>query len=122
MTRAIHDNSASEVITATIANGEALSGEIDLGGYQIGAIQMPAAWTAANITFTAATATGGTFQSLYDDSGLEVTVTAAAAECIALSSNALNLAPLRFIKIRSGTAATPVNQGAARTIQLILKR
>ncbi len=107
--------------TVTIANGASLSGEVDLGGYALAAIQMPSAWTAANLTFQAATASGGTFQEVYDDLGNELTVQAAASRCIGIDSVAGALAPLRFIKIRSGTAATPVNQAADRTLTLILK-
>ena len=50
--------------TATIANGQSLSGEVDLEGYAVAAISMPATWTAADITFAVATATGGTFISV----------------------------------------------------------
>ncbi len=108
--------------TVTIANGESLSGEVDLAGFKLAIIQMPAAWTAANLTFQVATATGGTFQNLYDDGGTEVSVTAAVSRAISLDNNVVNLAAARFIKIRSGTSGTPVAQGAARTITLILKR
>lgn len=107
--------------TVTIANGASLSSEVDLGGYALTAIQMPTAWTAASLTFQAATASGGTFQDVYDDLGNEITVQAAASRCIGIDAVAGALAPLRFIKIRSGTSATPVNQGADRTLILILK-
>ena len=105
----------------TIANGASLSGEIDLEGFKNFAIEMPAAWTAANLTFQAASASGGTFQNVHDDAGTEVVVTAAAARVIGMDAVKRELAALRFIKIRSGTTGTPVNQGAARTLTLILK-
>lgn len=109
--------------TVTIAAGATgLSGEVDLQGYQMAAIQMPDTWTAANITFQAATASGGTFQNVYDDFGGEVTVIAAASRCITIDLAALKLAALRYIKLRSGTAAVPVDQTAPRTLTLILKR
>lgn len=107
--------------TATIANGASLSGEVDLEGQAIQAIQMPAAWTAASLTFTASSASGGTFDPVHDDGGTEVTITAAAARMIGLDAIARELDGLRFIKVRSGTTATPVNQGAERILTLILK-
>ena len=112
----------TDVITATIANGASLSGEIDLAHHRIMLIQMPAAWTAANLTFQVATATGGTFQDLYDDGGVEVNVTAAVSRAIGVDLNAGPLASARFIKIRSGTTGTPVTQAAARSIVLVTKR
>ena len=113
------------VLTATIANGQSLSGEIDLAGYQMLAIRIPAAWDTANITFLGAratTANGGTYVPVYDDAGLEVTVTVGGADrMITLDINALKLASLQYIKLRSGTSGTPVNQTADRTLYLIGK-
>jgi hypothetical protein len=42
------------------------------------AIDMPADWDAANLTFQASYNTGGTFDDLYDQYGTETSVTAAA--------------------------------------------
>ena len=112
----------TDTITATIANGASLSDELDLVNHRIVTIFMPAAWTAANLTFQVAAVTGGTFQDLYDDVGTEVVVTAAVSRAIGVDLVAGALASPRFIKIRSGTTGTPVNQGAARSIVLILKR
>ncbi len=107
--------------TATIANAASLSGEVDLEGQAVQAIQMPAAWTAANPTFTASSASGGTFDPVHDDAGAEVTVTAAASRTIGLDAVARELDGLRFIKVRSGTAGVPVVQAAERILTLILK-
>lgn len=108
--------------SVTIANGASVTstggpvgdGVIDLRKKSLVGIQMPAAWTAANLTFSASMDGGVTFNDLYDDSGTERTVTAAAGRSITLD-------PMRFLgcthlKIRSGTSAAAVNQGAARTI------
>lgn len=108
--------------TVTIAASASLSGEIDLEGFTLAAIEMPAAWTAANLTLQAASASGGTFQDLKDDAGAEVTITAAAAIMIGLDAVAPEVAALRFLKLRSGTSAAPVAQAAARTLTLVLKK
>jgi hypothetical protein len=102
-------------IVATIANGAALSGAIDLDGYTLCGIQMPSAWTTANLTFQVS-ADGATYADVYSDSGGEYTVTAAASRYIVL--NPADFAGMRFLKVRSGTTGTPVNQGGARTMLL----
>lgn len=106
--------------TYTIANNESLSGAIDLGltsaKQRVLAIIMPAAWTAANLTFQGSL-DDVTYTNVYDDAGNEVTVTAAAARYIVLDNDlSKNLTGFRFMKVRSGTSGSAVNQGAARTI------
>lgn len=107
--------------TATILSGASQSNAIDLEGYPLSALHMPAAWDTASITFLSAPTLDGTYQPVYAD-GIEVNEPAAAARCIPIASNALALASIRFIKLRSGTAGTPVNQTADRVITLALKR
>jgi len=104
-------------ITVIIANGVALTDVIDLKQNIITAIQIPAAWTAANLTFQASSTRTGTFADVFDAAGNELTAVAAASRVIV---DLLELSPIRFLKIRSGTTGTPVNQGAERTLNLIL--
>lgn len=105
-------------ITATISAGGSLSAEVDLNGHQIMAIYMPGTWQAANLTFTASNASGGTFYDVYDSAGNELVATAAASRVI---TDLPELSPLRFIKVRSGTTGTPVTQAANRNIIFIVK-
>lgn len=108
-------------VACTIAESGSLSDEIDLGeGRVLCAIDMPADWDAANLTFQASYNSGGTFDDLYDQYGTEKTVTAAADRYIPLDDPAFWLG-VRYLKVRSGTAASAVEQTAARTIQLITK-
>ena len=109
---------------ATILNGASQSGTIDLRDYAIAAIVMPAGWDAAAITFLASATAGGTFAAVYDDAGTEVSITsvnAVAGRVIVNKTILEQLAGLRFVKIRSGVAATPVNQTADRSITVMLK-
>lgn len=106
---------------AIAAGATGLSGVVNISGMSLLAIKMPASWVAANITFMACESKDGTFYDLYDDAGSEVTVTAAQQRTISCDSVALKLAPLQFIKVRSGTTATPVNQTGAPTLYLIAK-
>jgi len=109
--------------TVTIANGESLSGSTDLTGYSLVAIQMPAAWTAASITFAGSSTNGGTYGKLRDYAGTEYTITSPlVTEYIPLGTYLPDLAGVRFLKVRSGTAASAVAQGAARVITLIVRK
>lgn len=107
--------------TATIASGAALSGAIDLGGADDFAIVMPSAWTTANLSFQGSDSLTGTYADLYTDGGNEVVVSAAASRVISLANVRQFLGGVRFLKIRSGTTGTPVNQAAERSLTILLK-
>ena len=107
--------------SVVIGSGQSLSGEVDLEGFALVGIVMPAAWTAAVLSFAAAAASGGTFNPVYDDAGTEVTVQAAASRAIGVDVVAVALAAFRFLKLRSGTAGAPVAQVGDRTITLVVK-
>jgi len=110
------------VVRATIAAGASLSNGVDLGpdSGRLG-LHMPSAWTAAGITFQVSESDQGPWGNLYDDAGAEVGLTSAnvtASRAISLATPQLReaLAPWRFLKVRSGVSATPVNQVAAAAI------
>lgn len=106
-------------LTATISNGQAITASIDLRDQPLLAIQMPASWTTANLTFQGSN-DGTNFFDVYNLEGDEYKVTAAASRYIVLSPFEFQWA--RYIKIRSGTTSTPVNQSADRTIVLVTRR
>lgn len=101
---------------ATIANGASLSDAINLGDDIPVGLQMPAAWTAAVVTF-AASYNGSTYVSVRKNDGTEYTATVAVDQQVALDPAIM--AACQFLKVRSGTAASAVNQGAARVIQVL---
>src|SRR3972149_1002650 len=115
MTQAVSIEPSRRVlpITVQITEGTALTTEIDLRGYQLRGIIMPAGWTAANLTFQASDKAGGTFQDVYDDAGTEVVVTAAASRVIGVDKAALR--GLNHLKVRSGPSATPVLQSSTES-------
>lgn len=97
--------------TATIASGESLSHKVDVGNGKFHGLSIPAGWAAGATAITFQVSHDGvTWQDLYNDTGTEVSATAAASRNVSLSSIALDLAPWRFIKIRSGTSASVVIQ------------
>ncbi len=103
--------------TVTILNGASLSAAVDIDGSTVVGIVMPAAWTAANLTMQMS-ADDSTHNNAYDEFGAEKTITAAASRYILL--NPSDFLGADSIKLRSGTSATPVNQGADRSITVVL--
>ena len=109
---------------AKITSGGSQSSVIDLRDYVISCIVLPAAWDAAALTFLASATAGGTFAPVYDDAGTEVSIASAnvvAGRVIVNKAILEQLAGLRFVKIRSGVSATPVNQTADRSFTVMLK-
>ena len=104
--------------TVTIANGASLSNAADIEAKTLIAIDMPSSWTTANLTLQASI-DNSTWDNVFDSLGTEVTITAAASRFILL--NPADYVSVRYLKIRSGTSGTPVNQGGARTITLVVR-
>jgi len=104
-------------VTATIAGSESLSDAVELGGHSVLRIAMPAAWTAADLTFQVSDDGGTTFRNVYWDWGPEMALAADAAMTIELSPF-VRLSHINQLKVRSGTAGTPVAQAAERLIVL----
>jgi phosphoglycerol transferase MdoB-like AlkP superfamily enzyme len=106
-------------ITATILSGASLSAAVFLGSGALARIDMPAAWTAATLTFQLSP-DGVTYRNLYDASGVEYEVQASAAYSIAMP--VADFQGAQYLKVRSGTAGVPVNQGADRLLTLIAQK
>lgn len=92
----------------TIAVSASLSESTEVKGKNVEGLHMPDAWTAADVTFEASF-DDTVFGSLTDDTGAEVKVVSpAVGEYISLDRE--HFRGVRFLKVRSGTAAAPVNQ------------
>ena len=104
-------------VEVTILNTASLSAAVDLKGADVLRIAMPAAWTAADLTFQVSDDAGGTFRNVYWDWGPEMVIDADVAMSIELSPF-VGLHNIDQIKVRSGTAAVPVAQGGDRVILL----
>lgn len=107
----------NQYASTTIANGQSESAAIDLDGFILGAVLLPATWTAANLTILASH-DGATWLPVYDRGGTEYVITAASGRWVTVTREATE--SFRHVKLRSGVVATPVNQGAARLIHLAL--
>lgn len=105
-----------------IAAGASLSAACPLGALTLAGISMPAVWTAAALTFQVSPDGGATWQELYDGAGNPVTVTAAAGQFVVPVANPSYVwRGINMVKVRSGTAAAPVNQAAAATVNLVTR-
>lgn len=103
--------------TATIASGTAISTMISSGGGFCFGLLMPAAWTAADLTFLVCDNPDGTFVDLYDDSASQVKVLSpGVARYISLVSITDALRPYSYIKLKSS-----VNQAADRVIGMVTR-
>ncbi|MDD4615847.1 MAG: hypothetical protein PHW76_01845 [Alphaproteobacteria bacterium] len=111
--------SAWEAAPAAIASGASLSPVLNLGGLRLFAIVMPSGWTAANLTFQMSPDGGATWANIKDQNGVEITAMASALDCLILDPKVF--APIQYLRLRSGTAASPVVQTAARTLSMILR-
>lgn len=105
--------------TATIANGTALSDAVRCPhGCLLAYVKLPAAWTVANLTFQVSLDGGATFQDLYRDAGEFVSTVGALTASGVVVVFDRHHPVVGVVKVRSGTAGTPVNQGAERALTL----
>jgi hypothetical protein len=105
---------------AAIAGGTSLSGPVALGALTLVGLSMPATWTAAALTFQVSPDGGATWQALFDGAGNEVAVQAAAGQFVVpLAMPSYLWRGINMIRVRSGTAAAPVNQAAAAVVNVI---
>ena len=106
-------------VTATIANGESLSGVVDCGAdrFCVG-YDMPAGWTAASISARGG-ANPAALLEVQDSFDVLLAHTVTAGRHVSLSDK-VQLYDCRYLQLRSGTAAAPVAQGAERVITLYL--
>lgn len=82
---------------------------------------MPAAWTAAALTIEVS-ADDSTYTGLaYDDLGSQCNTIASPVAGSAYALSLSGMLPYRYIRVRSGTTASPVNQGAARTVTVVTR-
>lgn len=110
-------------VIATIAQNAQVSNAVDLGeGANFVGILMPTAMNAAALTFQASDmpeSAGGVFRSVYNAAGTEISV------ATAMVGNAITsitgLEAFRYIKVRSGTKASPVTQTASRDIIFVVR-
>ena len=107
----------AEILKVTIANGTSLSGPAAIGRGTLMAVILPT-FTSASLSFQVSE-DGVTYREAFDSANAAVAVSASVGDRYIQAPAAL--AGAAWIKVRSGTSGAPVNQGAERTISLVLK-
>jgi len=102
---------------ATIAETESLSSVVALDNLVMVAIQMPDEWDAATLTFQASTDEQGPFTDMVNASGAAMEAQAAASQWVAFLPT--DFCSVRYLKIRSGTAAAAIAQSANRVLRVV---
>jgi hypothetical protein len=108
----------AELLTATIGKTASLSDVLDCRSGYIEKVYMPAAWTAAVLTFQACETAAGTFLDVQTESA-ELALTADAGQCILIAPD--RLLGGCYLKLRSGTGAASVAQGDERKITVKIR-
>jgi hypothetical protein len=101
---------------ATIATGASLSNALPIGAYAPIAVRFPTAWTTAVLTFDASE-DGVTYGAVYDADGTELAIQAGAGRFVALPP--APFAGASYIRLRSGTVGSPVNQSRERVVVVL---
>lgn len=115
------ENRNARSVSASIAQGAAVSGVIDNTWAAGGGLITPGALTATSvIAFKVCNTQGGTFAPLYDQSNalVEVTVQVDASRAYPLPDE---LFAWPYFKLWTEASAADVNQGAERVFTVVLK-
>jgi hypothetical protein len=110
-------SAAPGVASVTILSGGSLSGAVDLGEQRAHRLALPAGWTAAPITFQVSY-DGVGFNDLYTPDGEYILASGVVGVSRSVTLDQAVFYGVRHLKIRSGTAVTPVNQAADRVINI----
>lgn len=105
--------------TVTILSGASLSDSISLENRHLMSIIIPAAWTAAALTFQFSTDDVNYYNAFSLTAELTANTTAAAAGQIVNIPSTDAFHSARYLKIRSGTSGTAVVQAATRILTVV---
>ena len=106
--------------TVTIAAGQSLSPQADIAPGTLVGLYLPANWTAASLTFQVSPDGGATWFEHYAYSGSETVYGGAPSNGSFVAIDPVLWRGVVSLKIRSGTAASPVSQTNDAAIRLIL--
>lgn len=112
-------------VSVAVDSNTAISDSVDLGGIAFDVNQkligiiIPSVWTTANLTFQSYNSASQAWVNLYQYDGTELNYTAGTSYWIIAKPT--DFAGIRYLKIRSGTAATPVAQADDRVLILVIR-
>lgn len=102
-----------------IASGASLSEAIHVGNLSLVGVYTPSPWTSADVTFQVSH-DNVTWYEMRDVNGNYYTLPTVGGGAYRPVAPADFIGP-RWLKVRSGTLAAPVNQGGARVIPLVFR-
>jgi len=110
-------------IAGQIAAGQSLSAQINIGTKSLVGLVLPGNWSAAagGISFQVSIDGGATWGELTTQAGAAYAIGFTAAGAAYIAIDPATLRGIQSLKIRSGTAAAPVNQTNAVTLQLVTR-
>ena len=115
-------SSAVRAVTAlTIANAASVSDVLDLDRTALLGFIAPAAWTAAALNIEVSTDNSTWASAVLGSSNAAVGSWSAVVASNAYSVDMVALLPFRYVRLRSGTFAVPVAQGAARVFNVVTR-
>lgn len=109
---------AQKLLTCTILSGESVSDAVALGDLRLFEIVYPSGWTTAALTGQVSHDAGVTWHDIYLD-GAEYSKTVAAGTSDNVDIQ--RFSSVSMLRLRSGTSATPVNQGGNRVFGLVAR-
>lgn len=108
--------------TVSIANAASVSGAADLGNNSLIGFLAPAAWTAAALNIEVSVDnTNWVTLGLYDATGVTTGSYSSLVAGAAYGVDVQTLLPFRYVRLRSGTSVSPVNQGAQRDFTIVTR-
>jgi hypothetical protein len=103
-----------QYLSVTIANNAQVSSAVDLGGYVLSGLILPATFTSTAITFQMGNETQGTYFDIYDSTNTQLSMTVTQGRSYLFQPS--DFVGVRYLKIKSGSA-----EGGARTVTLIAR-
>lgn len=119
--KSVSISSQRSVATATIANGASVSGSVDLLSTALLGFIAPSGWTAAALSIEVSVDGSNWSAAIYDGSNSAVGSWSAVVAGAAYAVDAVSMLPFRYVRFRSGSGASPVNQGEQRDFIVITR-
>lgn len=107
-------------VTVTIPSGASVSDALDLSDTALLGYETPAAWTTAALNIEVST-DNVNWSSAYDAYGSQAGSITSPVVASHYAVDMTALLPWQYVRFRSGTAASPVAQGADRVFTVIAR-
>lgn len=108
--------------SVVISDGESLADSLDLGNNRPIAFEIPSTWTTADITFQSWSYSEKKWVNMIDYQGNEIEYVPLTSTSCRINVYPIHFIGVRYLKIRSGTSASPVNQSGDKRIGIISTR